>query len=342
MKFTRVLPGLGLASLLFLPASLSVEGAVIVWQGVSGTGGAGNWLNPDHWVGGVVPTSADDAEFTQGTGNVGLGNFLRSAAKITFTSGSGAYTINSGSTSPQGLSVGSGGIINNSSATQTFGNASTYSIATTASQSWQAVSGDLSFSTAVNLGANTLTLNAGASRTITLGGTISGTGGLSKSGAGTMVVTGASSYSGATALSAGTLRYEVDQVFSGALNLSGGNLDQNDRFLSFDSMSLLGSTTLTLGTDLTSQNIVAGSATWTAGTLTVENWSPSATSDKLFIAVQPSAALLNNINFTGFGSGATWLQSGEIVPVPEPETYTIVAGVALLGVAAVRRHLRRR
>ena len=210
-----------------------------------------------------------------------------------------------------------------------------------ASQSWQAVSGNLSFATAVNLGASTLTLNAGSSRTITLGGTISGTGGISKSGAGTLVVNGASSYSGATSLSAGTLRLGRDQVFSGALNLSGGNLDQNDQFLSFDSMSLLGSTTLTLGTDFTSQNLVAGSATWTAGTLTVENWSPSATSDKLFIAVQPSAALLNNINFTGFGSGATWLQSGEIVPVPEPETYTIVAGVALLGVAAVRRHLRR-
>jgi hypothetical protein len=43
----------------------------------------------------------------------------------------------------------------------------------------------------------------------------------------------------------------------------------------------------------------------------------------------PGAAFLAAVNFTGFGTGATRLASGELVPVPEPKT--IISAIALFG-----------
>ncbi len=94
----------------------------------------------------------------------------------------------------------------------------------------------------------------------TLGGPIGGTGNFVKNGAGALTFTGASSYSGATTVNAGTFRAGAANVFSpnsaftvasgGVLDL--GNFSQTIGSLSGSGRVALGSATLTGGNDGTS------------------------------------------------------------------------------------------
>ncbi len=63
------------------------------------------------------------------------------------------------------------------------------------------------------LGSATLTTN-GDNTSTTYSGVMSGTGGLSKIGAGTLTLSGSGSYSGATAVNAGTLQAGATNAFS--------------------------------------------------------------------------------------------------------------------------------
>src|SRR6185436_4228252 len=67
------------------------------------------------------------------------------------------------------------------------------------------LSGGGSTGGAVTLGAGTLTVNKAAG-VDTFAGTITGTGGLTKLGAGSLALTGANTYSGTTTITAGTLQ----------------------------------------------------------------------------------------------------------------------------------------
>jgi autotransporter-associated beta strand protein len=160
-------------------------------------------------------------------------------------------------------------------------------------------------------------------------GVISGTGfGITKSGAGTVTLTSANTYTGGTTLSQGTLKLGVnDALGTGGLTFAGGILDANNR-----SDSTIGALSLTANSTL---NLHAGGAaglltftsvaTVTGGrTLTINGWSGSAggagTDDRIFITADPTGSgILGQIQFTGYAAGANWVSgSGEIVPVPEP------------------------
>ncbi|MFZ0708561.1 MAG: autotransporter-associated beta strand repeat-containing protein, partial [Terrimicrobiaceae bacterium] len=102
--------------------------------------------------------------------------------------------------------VGGVGISNQVNYTPTFANPITLG----ASQTWQAANaagGGMTFNGAVSLSANTLTLDPqNAANIVTINSVISGTGALNKTGAGTVVLSGTNSSTGATTINAGTLR----------------------------------------------------------------------------------------------------------------------------------------
>lgn len=76
----------------------------------------------------------------------------------------------------------------------------------------QSDAGNLRVTGAVALGANSL--NVGGAGTTTIAGSIAGTGGLAKDGAGTLVLANANSFTGASTITAGSITAATDSIFN--------------------------------------------------------------------------------------------------------------------------------
>ncbi|MBF96744.1 MAG: hypothetical protein CMJ13_05940, partial [Pelagibacterales bacterium] len=117
---------------------------------------------------------------------------------------------------------------------------------------------------------NNSTINVDTSDTLTYGGVISGSYGLTKSGAGTLVLTGNNSYTGSATLSAGTLQVASDANISGSpgstdadnIIFSGGTLNNTSGFTLDSNRGITLSSTGTINTDssttLSYGGVVAG------------------------------------------------------------------------------------
>ena len=119
---------------------------------------------------------------------------MNSISGLLFSNTAGSYTI-----SGDALTVGAGGIDNESTSAQTIDNNLTLG----AAQSFLAASGNLTIGGTVDNGGFLLSI-AGASNTA-INGAISGAGGLTKNGAGSLTLAGANSYAGGTTINAGTV-----------------------------------------------------------------------------------------------------------------------------------------
>jgi autotransporter-associated beta strand protein len=149
------------------------------------------------------------------------------------------------------------------------------------------------------------------------------------------------------------------QLASGSLLLGGANKIANDTAIEFAGGKLntggfsqtLGALTLSADSTVdfaTSNNVRLqfSDATWTGGTLTLQNWTGTPLTgnnpDQFLVSGSFSQDFLDHVNFQGIGLGAVAFDRGgglyEIVPVPEPST--ILGAMALVGFICFRERGR--
>ena len=173
------------------------------------------------------------------------------------------------------------------------------------------------FTLDVTTGSPTITVGT-AARTLTITAPISGADGMTKAGAGTLVLTNANLFTGNAILSAGTLRATTNAgaLGAGTLSLGGGTLQlANDSALAFNR-----NTTVTATTTITADRLTSAtnSVTHTLGTLAIG-------AQTLNITRGP------NITDPGIGGvtfGATTLSSSSNSFAPAANTSLTVAAVS--------------
>lgn len=182
----------------------------------------------------------------------------------------------------------------------TIGNGTTLDVSsalTATNNNIQNWNGDFTFGGAntLNLGTGAVTMNASSqitvsASTLTVGGAISGSGyGLTKAGAGTLVVSGFSSYTGATTINAGTLSINSIQ------NENGG-------------ISAIGNPTVGNGTIAIGSTTTAGQLTYTgSGNTTDRAINMAGTTGGATLDQSGTGALKFTSAFTASGSGAKTL-----------------------------------
>lgn len=291
-------------------------------------------------VGANAPNAANGA-LGNASSAVLVGNTSGSADASLLTGGAfnigRAVTVRSGNSGVMTL----GGSTDNNS---TFAGAITLQKSATFAQVATTTGRTLTLSggiTTATAGAKTATFNNAGDVTVsTVGITQSGGGTIAviKQGAGTLNLNVASTYTGGTTLTAGTLRLGANNVVpdTGTFTFAGGVLDANNRNETFGALSLTADSTLNLVAG-TASTLTFNSTSGTAiGMLTINNWSGSqggvATDDRIFFSgTVPNAAFLSHIRFdlggtlyyAEMGIDPTELVAG-VTPVPEPTEWALL------------------
>ena len=269
-------------------ANLTLGGIVSGSGGLTKNGAANLILNGSNTFLGSIALNAGTitagANAALGSGNITVGGVatLDSNAAVTLNNsiilnnslgigGSNALTLG-------GVISGTSQLVKNGAANLTLNGTNTYSGSTTLNAGsltvgngaalgtgtlWVEGAGTLNSSSAVtlnnnvNLGAN---LTAGGANALTLGGVISGGNGLIKTGASSLTLNGNNTYTGTTALNAGTLIVGSNTALgTGSVNAANGTtLDANTAATLANNVNLGGTLTLGGTNALTLGGVVAG------------------------------------------------------------------------------------
>ena len=161
--------------------ALTPQGAAqtFTWTGASNP----NWKTNGNWLGGVAPTGAggETLVFPSGAANLLSSNNVNNGTFNSIVIKGSGYTL-----SNKPVTVGAGGLADSS-----IGGANTVSLAMTFAAT------------------RTVTVS-NAATTLTISGNINGAGGLTKSGAGTVALSAANTYTGVTTVNGGTIAIAAD------------------------------------------------------------------------------------------------------------------------------------
>jgi autotransporter-associated beta strand protein len=208
---------------------------------------AGNTLNANSSTGSITLANTNQLTGSGGFTKTGIGTLNINASQDY----SGGTTVNAGT-----LSVSSSGNLGATTGALAVNNPNTGAgtaviLNLNSAQTVGSLSGTIA---APSGGTNTATINlTGASTILTsnqstdtsYAGVLAGTGGLTKDGAGTLVLSGANSYSGGTTVSAGLLQLKSNSALgssSSSLTVNGGILDLNGQTISVGNLTGSGGT----------------------------------------------------------------------------------------------------
>jgi len=247
--FTAALSAVGI-----LLASHPASANTISWTGTTDT----TWATGTNWTGGIAPTndpSSDIALFNQTT--------YTNQPNAGTTSINGLL-IGDGSTSTGALTLSGTSLTIGSSGISMLGNAGTATISSpitlAAAQTWSNASANtLTISGTVANGGFLLT--SGGSGNTTISGIISGTGGLTKTGSGTLTLsTATNTFSGGLTISGGTLSYDSNVRLGGTSGTAGAVTIDGGTLKTTNTASITNTHAITIGSNGGTIN-VAGTAT---------------------------------------------------------------------------------
>jgi autotransporter-associated beta strand protein len=256
-----------------------------------------------------------------------------SGANIRVNQG-GTLNLNNQSDAIYSLTL-TGGTVSTGTGTLTLANTGSGALTTNAASASATISGRL----ALDAYSHAFAIADGsASDDLLLNASLTGSGQLVKTGAGTLTFAGVSNdYTGSLFLNEGALRFVTDNIFTAStdLTIAGGTLFLNDTAQRFDSLTVTGNSVIDFGAssllNLNSLSIASGA------TLTITNWTESI--DYFYSQFAPGTADLSRITFASAPvSGAQWQSfDQQIKPVPEPATYGAILSLAGLGLYFWRR-----
>jgi autotransporter-associated beta strand protein len=200
----------------YIITPLTITANAVTWDGGASDN---NWTSNTNWTSDIGPGFIGDSVTFSGTTQLTPNMSTNySLTGLTFDNTAGAFII--GSSSGSTLTNGSGGIVNNSTATETLN----VPVVVSAAQTFLAAAGNLTLNANASLSGNTLTVDGSANTAI--GGVISGTAGIAKNGSGTLLLSAANTYgnNGAsdTAVNVGMLAIGNDLAL-GSSRLNIGN-----------------------------------------------------------------------------------------------------------------------
>ncbi len=200
----------------------SSQAATLTW---TGAGNDNNILTGANWNTGNAPALSGDALiFTGSSWLLPTLSENRSVASLTFNSAASSFTL--GGTGIYTLTA-SGGIVNSSvSNVQTINNNLVFGT----TQTWATNAGSMEINGNIANGGFLLTISHNTGTT-TINGIISGTGAFTKSGTGTVVLSGANTYSGLSTLGAGNV------VIGSNSALGTGEIKFNSKLLNLSALA---------------------------------------------------------------------------------------------------------